>query len=319
MARRVYSITRQLVAQSQDAALSGIQIFNSPSIRFKSETFIVLMNVAWTYLLHAYYRREKVEYRYFTRHGKRRWFERTGDGSFKYWDLRQCLRAAECPLDAPTTKNLLFLIGLRDEITHHMSPALDHFASARYQACCLNFNRYVKDFFGVRHGIDQHLTYSLQLQSLSRDQITTPVEAELPANVRSFIARFDSDLSEADINSDHFAYRMLFVPKLVGKRGQADELIEFVKADSEIAKSVNRDYLTFKEVERRKYLPSHIVTLMRDEGYADFNMHDHTMLWQGMDAKDPAKGYGVYVEGAWYWYESWVAVVRQHCAESANS
>ena len=63
MTRRTYSITRQLVAQSQDAALSGIQVFNNPSIRFKSETFIVLMNIAWTYLLHAYYRREKIEYR----------------------------------------------------------------------------------------------------------------------------------------------------------------------------------------------------------------------------------------------------------------
>ena len=319
MPRRIYSITRQLVAQSQDAALSGIQIFNSPSIRFKSETFIVLMNVAWTYLLHAYYRREKIEYRYYTRHGKRRWFDRTSDGSFKYWDLRQCLKVSECPLDGPTAQNLLFLIGLRDEITHHMSPALDQFASARYQACCLNFNRYIKQLFGEQFGIDQHLTYSLQLQSLSRDQVTTPVEDELPRNVRSLIARFDSELSDDDIRSDHFAYRMLFIPKLVAKRGQADELIEFVKADSEIAKSVNRDYLTFKEVERRKYLPSHIVALMREEGYTEFNMHDHTMLWRRMDAKEAAKGYGVHVEGAWYWYDSWVAVVRQSCAEAASA
>jgi hypothetical protein len=43
---------------------------------------------------------------------------------------------------------------------------------------------------------------------------------------------------------------MLFVPKLVGKPGQADEVIEFVRADSSIAKSVNRDYVALKEVER---------------------------------------------------------------------
>jgi hypothetical protein len=45
------------------------------------------MNIAWTYLLHAHYRKTGVEYRYFTRHGKRRWFDRTADGAFKYWDL----------------------------------------------------------------------------------------------------------------------------------------------------------------------------------------------------------------------------------------
>jgi hypothetical protein len=45
----------------RDAALAAIQVFNNPLITFKSETFIVLMNIAWTHLLHAYYRRNDVE------------------------------------------------------------------------------------------------------------------------------------------------------------------------------------------------------------------------------------------------------------------
>jgi Protein of unknown function (DUF3644) len=139
-----------------------VQVFNNPLIRSKSETFIVLMNIAWTYLLRAHYRRTGVEYRYHRRQGKRRRFERTSEGSFKYWDLTECLDAWECPLDRPTKKNLLFLIGLRNEITHHMSPVLDQFASARYQACCPNYNWYIKELFGKRYGIDQHLGYSLQ-------------------------------------------------------------------------------------------------------------------------------------------------------------
>lgn len=168
MARRIHSVATHLISQSQDAALTGVQVFNNPLIKFKSETFIVLMNIAWTYLLHAHYRRTKVEYRFYKRRGKRRYFERTEDGSFKYWDLTKCLAARECPLDSATTKNLHFLIGLRNEITHHMAPALDQFASARYQACCLNYNQYIKECFGERYGIDQYLGYSLQFQSISR-------------------------------------------------------------------------------------------------------------------------------------------------------
>lgn len=122
MRRRFHSHATRLVTQSQDAALTAVQVFNNPLIRFKSETFIVLMNIAWTYLLHAHFRRTGVEYRYYRRQGKRRRFARTGDGSFTYWDLNQCLSAGECPLDNETKKNLLFLIGLRNEITHHMSP-----------------------------------------------------------------------------------------------------------------------------------------------------------------------------------------------------
>jgi hypothetical protein len=319
MARRFHSVATRLVTQSQDAALSGVQVFNNPLIKFKSETFIVLMNIAWTYLLHAHYRHAGVEYRYHQRQGERRRFERTADGSFKYWDLRQCLLARECPLDNPTKKNLLFLIGLRDEITHHMSPILDQYASARYQACCLNYNRYVQELFGKRYGIDRHLGYSLQFQNLSREQLATPSEADLPANVRSYIARFDSELTADELNSERFAFRMLFVPKLVGKAGQADEVIEFLKADSEIAQAVNRDYVTFKEVERPKFLPSQIIRMMREEGFPRFLMHRHTELWQSLDAKNPGKGWGVEVVGAWYWYSGWIEVVRKHCEENANS
>jgi len=264
MPRRVYSVTTTLVSQSQDAALTGVQVFNNPLVKFKSETFIVLMHIAWTYLLHAYYRRNRVEYRYFQRIGKRRRFDRTSDGSFKYWDLGRCLSVRECPLDAPTKKNLLFLIGLRDEITHHMSPALDQFVSARYQACCLNYNRYIGQFFGDKYSIDQYLGYSLQFQSITREQLTAPTEADLPTNVRSFIARFDNELTADELNSERFAFRMLFVPKLVGKAGQADEVIEFLKPDSEIAQSVNRDYMAFKEVERPKFLPGQIVKMMQE-------------------------------------------------------
>lgn len=308
----------RLVAQSQDAALTAVQVFNSPLVRFNSETFIVLMNIAWTYLLHAHFRRVGVEYRYYRGSGKGRRYERTAAGSYRYWDLRKCLAAPECPLDNETQKNLMFLIGLRDEISHHMSPELDQFASARYQACCLNYNDYVKKLFGEKFGIDQYLSYSLQFSQLSREQLASPADAELPANVRSYIARFDSELSEDELNSDRFAFRMLFVPKLVGKPGQADEVIEFLRPDSDVAQAVNREYVAFKEVERAKFLPGQIVERMRAEGYSRFNMHHHTELWKSKDAKKPGRGFGVVIAGAWYWYEPWVELVRQHCRENAD-
>ena len=115
----MYSTVIRLVGQSQDAALTAVQVFNNPLIRFKSENFILLMNVAWTYLLHAFYKRTHVEYRYCRGTGKSRRYDRTADGSFKYWTCA-CLAAPQCPLDNETKKNLAFLIGLRDEITHHM-------------------------------------------------------------------------------------------------------------------------------------------------------------------------------------------------------
>ena len=217
-------------------------------------------------MLHAYCRREHIEYRYSRGAGRGRRYDRTADGSFKYWDLRRCLAALECPLDNETKKNLSFLIGLRDEITHHMSPALDQFVSARYQACCLNFNREIKRLFGDKYGIDQHLSYSLQFTQISREQLSSPSEADLPASVRSYIARLDDDLTAEELNNERFAFRMLFVPKLVGKAGQADEVIEFLRADSELAPAVNREYVAFKEVERQENLGRRVFAVLGEAG-----------------------------------------------------
>jgi hypothetical protein len=71
--------------------LSAVQIYNSPLISFKTESFIVLSLIDWTYLLHAQYRSETVEYRYFSKAGKRKKFIRNPDGSIRYWDLRECM------------------------------------------------------------------------------------------------------------------------------------------------------------------------------------------------------------------------------------
>jgi hypothetical protein len=52
--------------------------------------------------------------------------------------------------------------------------------------------------------------------------------------------------------------------------------------------------------------------------YPGFTMHDHTNLWKSLDAKNPAKGFGVMVQKTWYWYDSWVEQVKKHCQEHAR-
>ncbi len=64
--RAVWSVKEELLIKSREAMLSAVQIFNNPNIHFKSENFIILANISWIYLLHAYYREQKLEYRYYT-------------------------------------------------------------------------------------------------------------------------------------------------------------------------------------------------------------------------------------------------------------
>jgi hypothetical protein len=44
-------------------------------------------------------------------------------------------------------------------------------------------------------------------------------------------------------------------------------------------------------------------------------MYDHTKLAQQLEARTPAKGYGVSIANAWYWYEGWFEKVIEKLAE----
>src|SRR5262245_35024944 len=71
--------------RAREAMIVAVQIFNSPILKFKTEIFAVLANVAWTYLMHEYYIRRKV---------------RIVDDDGRSFVLSQMLRRGDCPLSA---------------------------------------------------------------------------------------------------------------------------------------------------------------------------------------------------------------------------
>lgn len=306
--RSIGSLRAELIAKSREAALSAIRVFNDPQVGFKSETFIVLMVIAWTYLLHAYYRSKQIEYRYFKQGAKRRAFDRTKHGAFKYWELERCLNEDKSPIDRDTANNLRFLIGLRHEIEHQMTRSLDSFLSGRYQACAINYNAYVKQLFGKRSGIDEQLTYSIQFVQISEEQVAGgKPEAQIPERLRAYVAEFDAALSHDEYNSERFSYRLLFKRKLVNRPGQADKVIEFIDPKSEGAKAIDKEYWVKKEVEKPKFRAKDVALEVQKAGFKHFRVfQEHVEMWRAEDAKNPAKGYGVEIQGTWFWYQSWI-------------
>jgi hypothetical protein len=200
-----------------------------------------------------------------------------------------------------------------------MTTRIDASLSAKFQACCLNYNTYIKKLFGEDLGIDKHLAFSLQFSSLSHEQVDALETAPgLPKNVKTFMEGFEGNLSDEEFNSPKFAYRVLFVAKTANRKGQADQVVEFVKADSDLAKKVNATYVVTREIERPKHLPGKIVETVQKEGFSRFNMHAHTEFWKSQDARNPGKGLGVYVEDTWYWYEPWLERVRSYCKQNES-
>ena len=216
-----------------------------------------------------------------------------------------------------THQKISFLLELRHEIEHQMTSRIDDILSARFQACCLNYNQYIKKLFGENFGIDRHLSCSLQFSTISLEQKNLFEEhRDLPANIQCFIKNFDKDLSKDEFESPLFAYRIFFVQKTANHKGQADRVIEFIKDGSPLAEAVNKEYIIIKDTEKRKYLPKQVVDQMKVEGYKNFSVHFHTKLWKDLDGKNPAYGYGALVAGkVWHWYDTWVDKVRNHCEQ----
>ena len=315
--RRFGSLATELVGKAREAMLTAVQIFNNPQIEFKSELFIVTTVIAWTYLLHAYYRRQGIEYRKFEMAGSRRKFERTRYGAFWYWNLGECLDCKDCPLPEPVKKNLRFLIGVRNEIEHQMTTRIDDHLSAKFQAAALNFNQHIKKLFGARYSLDPEQAMSIQFSSITEKTAKELMaQADLPQHIHSYIVQFEGEMTEEEYNDPAFSYRVAFVRKTANAKTAADKVIDFVPPDSGTEVEMNRVFL--KDTEKTKYLPSTVVKQMVAEGYPKFTMKHHTDLWKAKTAKDPKHGYGVQIEKNWFWYEKWMAVVRKHCHANAS-
>lgn len=318
--RSIGSIRRELVIKSRESALAAIRAFNDPQVTFKSETYIVLMMIAWIYLLHAHYRGQGIDYRYYRQGPKRRIFNRTRRGAYKHWELDRCLNEKRCPLDRDTKNNLRFLIGLRNEIEHQMTLSLDDYLSGRYQACAINFNHYLKKLFGDKLGIDNQLTYSIQFMYMTQEQISGPVpEAKIPARLRAYIIEFDGALTRNEYNSPRYSFRMIFMQKLVNRPGQADRVVEFIDPKSKLAKKIGKEYWVQKLVEKPKFRPKDVVSAVHAAGFRQFRIQpEHVAMWRNEDAKNPNKGYGVDVQGTWYWYQNWIDYCIELCEKAGD-
>lgn len=306
----------ELLIKAREAMIAAVHTFNSAGLTFRAELFIVSAIISWTYLLHAWFKREGVDYRHIKNESGQKVVVKTPNGADKYWELSQCMKSTRCPLESGVKDNLNFLLELRHEIEHRSTNRIDDAVSAKLQACCINFNETIKKLFGPQYGLERRLPIALQFVTFSLDQRAILKKAgTLPRHVETMMENFHGQLTPEQQADPHFAYRVAFIQKVANRASSADQAIEFVTPGSEEASEINR--ILLKEVEKRKYLPSEIVAAMKAEGFKQFTMDSHTRLWKRLKAKDSAKGYGtVSLGNQWGWYESWLNRVREECQKN---
>lgn len=182
------------------------------------------------------------------------------------------------------------------------------------QACALNFDYYICRLFGDKYNLSRELSLVIQFSPITPDQKELLYEnTHVISNVKNFVVDFEDVLSEKLLSSSRYAYRVLFVPINAKRKGQADQVVEFISSDSPLAEGIEKNYAILKETEKRKYLPSEIVLLMKEKGYDRFSINKHTEIWKAHNAKNPKYRYGVQISKTWYWYETWVRKIEKYC------
>lgn len=304
----LHLIGDELLIKAREAMLHAVQGFNNPRAFFKSEVFIVTAVIAWTYLMHAHFRRVGVDYRHRTRATGE--VMKTRHGAEKHWELEHCLGDPACPLDDATKANLRFLIEIRHEIEHQMTRRIDDMISAKLQACCLNFNAALKTMFGAEHGLDRELGVALQFAGIAKSQRDLLLkDTDLPPHLIAAHLAYEDALPDAVIRDPKYAYRVAYVERSVNSKGKADQVVEFIRPESAEGQQIAS--VLVKESERKKYKPKDIVEAMQQEGYGGFNQYAHQLLWKAADAKNPEHKFGVELRpGDWWWYDKWLDHVR---------
>lgn len=251
------------LVRAREAMLLAVQVFNSASLKFKTEVFTVLANIAWTYLLHEYYERKGVAIV-------------QADGRSLL--LSQMLARNDCPLSSGTKNNLNSLKILRDDVEHKLLGRSDPRWFGLFQACCLNFDRDICALFGGQLTLSKELSLALQFTKLNFEQATEANKYEIPAHIEAIDARVVDGLSDEEISDLEYQFRVIYTMDAATK---ARANIEFVKPESAEGKDIRNVLVKYQSADQLyPHRASDVSTLVTERAGIRFSTHNHTQAWR---------------------------------------
>lgn len=276
---------KSTLESSRDSALLAVEIFNKPRASFRTQTYITLMIMAWTRLLHAYFMKNDGEKHYYKKKGSNRY--ELIDGEKKAWELSTCITKYR-NLSASCTKNLEFFIRLRNKIEHrHIDDkTFDMKIFGECQSLLYNYETEITKVFGPEYALHESLAFALQfsmLRSEEQQQSNKRVLSKEMSELSSFIENFRSKLPQEDFDSMEFSVKLIHMPKVSG--GSRNDLaVEFLNwnklsdADKKEVTKLNaiiREKTVTRTAKNYDCLkPTKAVERIKALGCSDFTLHD---------------------------------------------
>jgi hypothetical protein len=273
--------------KSREAALLAIQIYNNPTLSFRTEGFIVYMIISYTALFHAIFEREKIEYWYFdTETGN----PKKIDGDKMYWELSRCLDEYYKDQQTAERANLKFCISLRNKIEHRFYDTIDLNLSGYCQSLLLNYESLLTIEFGEYFSLGgSHLSLALQLSSYDdiQNKVLSNIQAKHYKEIQQYINDYCQQQSVEILNSERYHFSAYLVPKIGNHATSSDISIEFVKFDPSHPEEMEKyqkmvgfiKEKTVPVVNQGMHLPGDVVRIINEKGFK-FNIPLHTKAWK---------------------------------------
>jgi Protein of unknown function (DUF3644) len=293
------------VRKSVEIFKTAILVYNNNVLSTRSETFIVLSIIAWTYLLHAQLGQESVNPVYKNA-------DETSvlvDGQEKLWELSYCIERPEAGLSEPEKDNLKYLIAIRNAIEHRSTEDINDALQAKIQANALNFLKYVKDKFGTKYDFSQDLAFAIQLQALTL-QSANVLTGQVPVAkaVAAVNALLEGPMTKAAYNDPAYSFRVYVVPKVTNNAKRADQAVIYSPVGSQVEVAI-------KHVERPKYRMMEAINKLLADDDLTVTRYKFQQAWKQNDLKNPAKGLAVELGGQWFWYQEGIDKIREIVTE----
>lgn len=263
--------------RAREAIILAVQLFNSTTFKFKTEVFCVLANIAWTYLLHEYYKR----------HTDVDIINKSGRSLL----LSQMIKRPDCPISRGIKNNLEAVQDIRDTVEHQLLGRTDTMWFNLFQACCLNFDKTIRKLFGNELTLAHELSFALQFSNLDFDQLIKLQESDIPAHIKALDARLQDGMSEDDLSDQEYQFRVIYT---LDSASKSRAHIEFIKPGTAEGRKI-RNILVKPKIADHLYphKPSRVAELVAQRTDKKFSLHNHTQAWRlfkvrpPVDAKQP--------------------------------
>ena len=288
--------TKQILDSSIDSALLAVEVYNKPRTPFRVENYISLMIIAWTRLFHAYFYHTKGDVFYYKKENSNRY--KRIDGEKKTWGLKDCMveykRLGE-RLDESVVANLIFFIKLRNKIEHrHISKediGLEIFGEC--QSLLYNYEKILVRFFGEKYSLNENLAFSLQfsvMRTMEQDMASKKMLSRDIKEIRKFIEKYRSELTEGVFNSQEYSIKLIQIPKILNNPKKNAPAIEFVNW-SNLSEEDKRNYEKIITLIKNKIVKTEVINpgklkaglvvdkIKEKTFIKNFNHYDHKCIY----------------------------------------